>query len=241
MRLKCIVSYDGTNYNGFQAQPNMTTIEGKLEEAISNINKCDTKIYASGRTDSNVHAKGQVFHFDTNLNIDTLSWLKGLEALLPSDIHVDKIEVVDDNFHARYNALSKEYRYYINIGKYDAFKANYSIYMYNLDIKAMKKGIKYFIGEHDFIGFTQQLPEGKPTIKTIYKANIKKINDMLEIRFVGSGFLKYQVRIMVGTLMDIGLRRKKPEDILDIFDKKDRKLAGKTASPKGLFLYKVNY
>lgn len=241
MRLKCIVEYDGTNYSGFQRQIGVKTIQEELENVVSKINKEQTIIYASGRTDAHVHAKGQVFHFDSKLNISPDKWMLGFKSLLPSDITIKDVCEVDENFHARYDVKSKEYRYFINVGKYDSFIINYSLFMYNLNIKEMKKGIKYFIGTHDFISFTQQIDPNKKTIKTIFKADIKKNKDMLEIRFIGTGFLKYQVRIMVGTLLDIGLGRKKASDIKSILQSKNRKNAGKTAPAQGLFLYKVNY
>ena len=168
------------------------------------------------------------------------NWMRALNSLLPEDIRVKKVEFVSDDFHARFSATKKEYRYYIKLGEYDVFKNNYMAYYEKLDIDKMDEAIKCFIGEHDFISFSRYVDK-KPTIKTIYEARINRFNDYIEIVFVGNGFLKYMVRIMVGTLIDIGLGRKEPSDINKIFDEKNRSKASKTASPNGLFLMNVSY
>ena len=241
MRVKITIAYDGTNYYGYQHQPGQITVQDTFEDALEVICKERIKTVASGRTDGHVHAKGQVLHFDTVINMKENNWMRALNSLLPLDIRVKEVEFVSDDFHARFSAVKKEYRYYIKLGEYDLFKNNYSAYYEKLNIDEMDKAIKHFIGEHDFLSFSRYVDK-KPTIKTIYEAKINRLdNDMLEIIFIGNGFLKYMVRIMVGTLIDIGLGKKKESDILKIFDAKDRCKASKTASPNGLFLYKVWY
>lgn len=239
MRYKMIISYDGTNYKGFQAQINEITIEETLNDCLKQLFKDEIKVIGSGRTDANVHAIGQVVHFDSDKLIKEENLKNGLNSILPKDIYVKDIEIVNEDFHARFSCKSKEYRYYIS-KEYNPITKNYSAYIYNLNVEKMKEAIKYFIGTNDFTSFSFYV-ENKPTIKTIYDAYINDLGDYLEIAFIGDGFLKYMVRIMVGTLIEVGLNKRKPTDILDIFEKKDRKYAGKTAAANGLFLYKVNY
>lgn len=241
MRIKITLAYDGTNYYGYQHQPGHITVQDTFEDALEIIAKERIKTVASGRTDAHVHALGQVLHFDTVINMKENNWMRALNSLLPLDIRVKKVEFVSNDFHARFSAIKKEYRYYIKLNEYDLFKNNYSAYYEKLDVDKMDIAIKDFIGEHDFLSFSRYVDK-KPTIKTIYEAKINRLdNDMLEIIFIGNGFLKYMVRIMVGTLIDIGLNRKSVEDIKLIFSYKDRAKASKTASPNGLFLYKVSY
>ncbi len=241
MRIKVTLSYDGTNYSGYQHQPGEVTVQDTFEEALAIIAKEHIKTVASGRTDAHVHAYGQVLHFDTTISMKENNWMRALNSLLPLDIRVKMIEFVSDDFHARFSAVKKEYRYYIKLGEYDLFKNNYSAYYKYLDVDKMDKAIKYFLGEHDFLSFSRYVDK-KPTVKTIYEAKINRLSDdMLELVFIGNGFLKYMVRIMVGTLIDIGLGKKEETDIVKIFEAKDRCKASKTASPNGLFLYNVWY
>lgn len=239
MRYKLTLSYDGTNFKGFQTQINERTVEEELDLAISKLFKENIHVVGSGRTDAHVHALGQVVHFDSEKEINPESLKKGLNSTLPDDIVINDVEYVNDNFHARFDVKSKEYRYYISKSN-NPIERNYSVYLYNLDINKMREAIKYFIGEHDFTSYSFFVPL-KPTIRTIYDAKINELEDKYEIIFIGNGFLKYMVRIMVGTLIEVGFNKKEPLDILKIFELKDRKYAGKTADPKGLFLYKVNY
>ena len=240
MRIKITLAYDGTNYYGYQHQPGHITIQDTFEDALEIILKERVKTVASGRTDAHVHALGQVLHFDTNISMKEKNWVRALNSLLPLDIRVKEVEFVSDDFHARFSAIKKEYRYYIKLGEYDLFKNNYSAYYEKLDVLKMKEAIKYFLGTHDFTSYSRYVDK-KPTVRTIYMAEIVDNNDSLEIIFIGNGFLKYMVRIMVGTLIDVGLGRKSVEDVKKILELKDRTKASKTASPNGLFLYKVYY
>ena len=240
MRIKVTLSYDGTNYYGYQHQPGKITVQDTFEEKLAVILKEHVKTVASGRTDGHVHALGQVLHFDTDIKMKENNWMRALNSLLPDDIRVKNVEFVNDDFHARFSVVKKEYRYYIKLGEYDLFKNNYSAYYEKLDVAKMKEAIKYFLGTHDFTSYSRYVDK-KPTIRTIYKAEIIEKGDNLEIIFIGNGFLKYMVRIMVGTLIDVGLGKKSVEDVLTILEAKDRTKASKTASPNGLFLYKVYY
>lgn len=241
-RYKCIISYDGHNYMGFQIQDTLPTIELEIENALKKFINKEIKIYPSGRTDRGVHAKGQVIHFDLDLDIPAKGIKSGLNAFLPEDIYVNDVEIVDEDFHARFSAKSKEYRYYINTGEYDPLKANYCVFMNNLDLDRMNEAIKLLIGKHDFKGFaSSSIDKRKDTIKEIYEIKINKIDDYLEFVFIGSGFLKYQIRRMMGAITEIGRGKENNNLILKVLETKDPSISHKSLDGKGLYLYKVNY
>lgn len=243
MRYKITFSYDGSNFNGYQVQPNLRTVQGELEKAVSFLNKKTyTQVVASGRTDKGVHALAQTAMFDLNINNTLYKIKKGLNSNLPEDIHIIDVIKVDDDFHARFNVKKKEYIYKLNTGEYDPINRNY-IYQYNkeLDITSMNEAIKYFIGTHDFTSFVPTEDLKEDPVRTIYKASIKKNKDILEISFQADGFMKYQVRNMVGLLISIGEGKKKPSDVKNIINNKNRSQKFKTASPVGLYLKKVWY
>lgn len=236
-------SYDGTNYNGYQKQKGLNTIQGKIEDALKQINNGkETKIHSSGRTDAHVHALNQYGHVDIDVNITEYKLKCALNSLLPNDIYVKNTKLVNSDFHARYMVESKEYIYKLSVKEYNPLERNY-VYQYckNLDINSMKKGIKYFIGEHDFTTFSSNEDRKENNIRTIFKANIEEKEDYIVISFQGTGFLKYMVRIMVGALIMIGEGKIKPEEIEKMFDKKDKSLVKITANPEGLYLKNVKY
>ena len=243
MRYKITFSYDGTNFNGYQVQPNLRTVQSELERAVSYLNKqTATPVVASGRTDKGVHALGQVSHFNLDINNTLYKIKRGLNSNLPEDIHVISVEEVDESFHARYSVKKKEYIYKINVGEYDPINRNY-IYQYNkeLDIDSMKKAIKFFEGTHDFTSFVPLEDLKDDPIRTIYKTSIIRNKDIIEISFIGNGFMKYQVRNMVGLLISIGEGKKKTSDVEAIINNKSRSQKFKTAAPCGLYLKKVWY
>ena len=243
MKYKITFSYDGTNFNGYQVQPKLRTVQGELESAVSYLNKqTPTSVVASGRTDKGVHALGQVAHFELNINNTLYKIKRGLNSNLPEDIHIIDVVEVDDSFHARFSVKKKEYIYKINVGEYDPINRNY-IYQYNkkLDIDSMKKAIKYFEGTHDFTSFVPTEDIKEDPVRTIYKTNIKQNKDIIEISFTADGFMKYQVRNMVGLLISIGEKKKKITDAERIIKNKNRNQKFKTASPVGLYLKKVWY
>ena len=242
VRYKCIISYDGHNYMGFQIQNELPTIELEIENAINKFIGYDVKIYPSGRTDRGVHAKGQVIHFDLENEIPANGVKSGINAFLPNDIYIKECEIVDLDFHARFSAKSKEYRYYINKGEYDPLKINYSVYITNLDINKMREAIKLLEGKHDFKGFASaSIDKRKDTIKEIYHTEINEIGDYLEFVFIGSGFLKYQIRRMMGALVEIGRGKEDVSFINLVLDKKDPGISHKSLDGAGLYLYKVTY
>lgn len=239
-------SYDGTNFNGYQKQPRKRTIQKEIEDVLKQINDGKSvSIYSSGRTDAGVHALNQKAHFNMDIKINPDRLLRGMNSLLPSDIYVKNVLMVDDDFHARFNANGKEYVYKINIGEYNPIERNY-VYQYckKLDVVAMERGLKYLEGTHNYKSFVKTDEEIVDYVRTISQATIvrdsKDINK-LTITFVGTGFLRYMVRNMVGLLIEIGEGKRKPEDIIDILKHENRKLAGKTAPACGLYLRNVFY
>ena len=246
MRYLMTFSYDGTNFNGYQVQPKERTVQGEIEKVLKEINSNKkVEIHASGRTDAKVHAINQKAHFDLDKEIEIERLQHSINSLLPEDIYVKKIDKVSDDFHARYNALGKEYIYKINLGEYNPLERNY-VYQYNkkLDVIAIERAIKYFEGTHDFKSFTKTTDEITDYVRTISQANlfrdVKNVNH-ITLNFVGTGFLRYMVRNMVGILIEVGEGKIKSEEIIDILNAKDRTKAGKTANPEGLHLNNVFY
>lgn len=244
-KIKCILSYDGTNFSGSQIQPKKRTVQGEIEKILKKIHKGQyIKIQASGRTDTGVHAKGQTFQFCTPLTIAEANWKKALNRFLPKDIYIREVKKVPDDFHVRFDAIEKEYRYYIwNDDEMDVFKRNYSyFYPYPLNINLMQEASFYFEGEHDFTSFSSVKATAKGSkVRKLSKVTCKKNGKEIEIIIRGNGFLYKMVRIIVGTLIDIGRGLKKPSDIPTLLKAKDRKLVGDTAPPQGLYLWEVSY
>lgn len=243
MRYLITFSYDGTNYNGYQKQDGLKTIQEELEKALTFINGgVDTSIVSSGRTDKGVHALCQKAHVDINVDITPYKLMRAMNSNLPDDIHVLKTEIVDNEFHARYMVQEKEYKYYLNMGEYNPIMRNYC-YQYGkkLDIKKMQDAIKYFLGTHSFKSFTPAKDIRNNYIRTINYVDISQNGDILCFTFRGNGFIKYQIRNMVGYLIKVGAGKKKGEDIPNILKKEDRRLASITAHPEGLFLTDVRY
>lgn len=246
MRYLITISYDGTGFAGYQKQPKERTVQGELEKALKEINDGKkVEVSASGRTDAGVHAMAQRVTFDLKVNITAEKLAKGLNSLLPKDIYVRKTEMVDDNFHARFSAIGKEYIYIINIGEYNPLERNY-VYQYNkkLDIVEMERALKYLEGTHNFKSFTKTDEEKDDYVRTLSQTNLirdpKDLNKITLV-FVGTGFLRYMVRNMVGTLIEVGEGKRKSEEIIEIIKKEDRRYAGKTANPEGLYLKNVFY
>lgn len=241
--IKLIIEYDGKGFNGWQKQPNKLNIQGEIERAIKEVTGEEVELNASGRTDAGVHAISQVANFKTQSNIDINKIPIALNSKLKKSIIIKKAEEVDLNFHARYNAKGKKYRYIINnslVGSaiYRDLEYNFPI---KLDVEKMKHAAKYFEGEHDFKTFRSSGTSNKNSVREIYKVEIKEENERIILEFTGNGFLYNMVRIMVGTLMDVGLGKIKPESIKDIIDSKERTKAGKTAPAQGLYLVEVYY
>lgn len=239
-------SYDGSKYSGYQKQPKRKTVQGEIEKALTKINSNnEVLIHASGRTDAGVHALNQKAHFDLDKELELVTLQNSLNKLLPGDIYVKNIEIVSNDFHARFNVKAKEYIYKINMGEYNPIEKNY-IYQYNkkLDVASIERAMKYLEGTHDFKSFTKAEEDYNDTVRTIVQTNVvRNMRDPFHITlcFFGTGFLRYMVRNIVGVLIEIGEGKRKSEDIIDIMNAKDRKFAGKTANPEGLYLKDVFY
>jgi tRNA pseudouridine38-40 synthase len=243
-RYKCIISYDGSGFSGYQVQPNKRTVQSVLEATLSKMHKGDTvKVVGSGRTDAGVHAKGQVIHFDSPLLIPADKWEKALNSMLPEDISVLTVASVTESFHARFDAKGKEYRYVLHLSqKRDPFLRKFAYqYPYRLNLQAMEQASKFFLGKHDFTSFCAVKTEVVDKVRTIELIEFTRKDESLTIRFVGKGFLYNMVRILVGTLLEVGSGERSPEDIPIILANKDRRLSGKTAPGHGLYLWEVFY
>ncbi|PAK38356.1 tRNA pseudouridine(38-40) synthase TruA [Peribacillus simplex] len=243
-KYKCVIAYDGTDFAGYQVQPEKRTIQSEFEAVLAQMHKGTIiKVTASGRTDSGVHAKGQALHFESPLTFPTENWIKAFSALLPTDIIVLEVDIVPDDFHARFHTTGKEYRYIVARSKLrDPFKRNYAYhYPYPLNVEAMREAISYLIGTHDFTSFCSAKTEVVDKVRTIKEMDFEESDEFLVFRFVGEGFLYNMVRILVGTLLDVGSGKMSPHDMSGILDKKDRSFAGKTAPAQGLYLWKVFY
>lgn len=242
MRYKLTLSYDGSNYSGFQIQKDKDTIQKRLENALSIVLKDNINIIACGRTDAGVSAIECICHFDYDeINIGrTIGYSNNL---LPEDIRINNIEVVEDNFHARYSAKKKTYNYFFYVdGEIPVFERFATNIGYNINIESMKFACKYFEGEHDFSAFCASNTSVKDKVRTIYSAKIIDMGDNLyKFEITGNGFLYNMVRIIMGTLVMIGRGKLSINDIEKIIKGKDRSLSGKTMPSKGLFLKKVYY
>ena len=241
MRYKCIVLYDGSRYYGWQKQVGLLTIQETIENAIAKIVNHDVSIVASGRTDAKVHALGQVFHFDTEKKITNLK--KAINSQLPKDIYIKNIEEVSADFHSRFDAKYKKYEYVINNGEYNPCKANYSCHIKDiLDLDLIKKASKLFIGTLDFTSFNAtKLTENENQIRTIYQIVLRKEDDLVYISFIGNSFLRYMVRMIVQTLIEIGLGKVSISEVQLMLNKKDKTVCSYNAEPQGLYLVEVSY
>ena len=221
----------------------LRTIQKELEKAVSYLNQqTKTPVQSSGRTDAGVHALGQVAHFDLNIEIPEYKIKQGLNTLLPNDIHIIKVEEVTKKFHARFSAKKKEYIYKINLSEYNPIMRNYEYqYEKKLDIEKMEEAIHFFEGTHDFTSFISSEDLREDKIRTIYKTAITRKKDTLIISFQAYGFMKYQVRNMVGLLIEIGSEKKEVNDVEKILNLRNRKTSIKIAPAEGLYLRKVWY
>jgi len=238
------IEYMGTNFCGYQIQPGQRSVQGELERVMKDVLKEEIKTFASGRTDAGVHALGQVVHFDTKKEWKPDRILASLNLYLPPDISVIKAEEVNENFDARFNSHSKTYglRFYLSRYTRPHLVNRSNRVNDNVDVKLMGEACKYFVGSHDFKSFVARKSGKTDFVRTIYSAKIHKINDEeYEFEVSGNGFLYNMVRIMFGTLLLVGTKKIKPEDITKIIDGKNRNMAGKTEKPQGLYLKSVKY
>jgi len=242
---KLTIAYDGTRYNGWQKQGNTDkTIQGKIEAVISAFVGESAEINGAGRTDAGVHARGQVANVQIKKRDCADELFKYLNEYLPEDICILNVEEVQERFHARLSAKSKHYRYCIcNNEKYpDLFMRKYEAYVKEpLDTYRMREAAAYFIGEHDFSSFCSNKHMKKSKVRNVTDIKITKEADKIVLDFYGDGFLYNMVRIITGTLIEVGLGMRRPEDIPGIISAKERQAAGATAPANGLYLMEVFY
>ncbi len=239
-------AYDGSKYSGYQKQPKKKTIQGEIEKALKQINGGkEVSLVASGRTDAGVHAYNQRAHFDMETIIPCQKIKQGVNSLIPDDIYIKNIFEVEETFHARFGVKAKEYIYKINMGPYNPIEKDY-IYQYNrkLDINEMERALKYLEGTHDFSSFVKIDEEKDNYVRTIVQTNlireVKNVNQ-ITISILGTGFMRYMVRNIVGMLIEIGEGKHKSEEIIQILKAKDRTKAGICAPACGLYLNDVYY
>lgn len=241
--IKLTIEYDGRDFNGWQKQPNKLNIQGTIERAIEDITGEQVELNASGRTDAGVHALAQVANFKTNSKLPIEKFAVAINSKLKKSIVIKKAEEVDERFHSRLTCKQKTYRYVIN-NTYNgtAIYRNLECHIpTKLDINKMKQAAQHFIGEHDFKAFKASGTSSKNSVRTIYDAKVYEENGRIYIELTGNGFLYNMVRIISGTLVDVGLGKIEPDDIVDIIKIGKRENAGKTLPAHGLYLVKVDY
>lgn len=242
-RIKLVVAYDGTNYHGWQIQPNAVTVEGILNEALSKLCREEIKVIGASRTDAGVHAYGNVAVFDTNSTIPPDKIVFALNQYLPEDIRVQSSCQVPDDFHPRHCDSIKTYEYHISNRK--VLMPTERFYQYHFhwrtDLEKMREAAVYLLGEHDFKSFCSAKTQVEDTVRTIYQLDIRKEDDIIKLRIRGNGFLYNMVRIITGTLLQVGTGHFKPEDVKEMLESKDRTKAGACAPPQGLRLVGIEY
>ena len=243
MRVKLVLEYDGTEYCGWQIQPNGVTVQQRLKEAVEAVTGEDVCVTGSGRTDAGVHAAGQVAHFDTSASIPPERFAMALNTALPSDIRVLSSEVAPEGFHARFCAKKKTYRY--RMYSSDTIRPLLDRYACHIkfkpDIIAMNEAAKLFEGEHDFRAFMASGSEAEGTVRTVYSASVSENGEFIDFIVSGNGFLYNMVRIMAGTLTEVGAGRKSKREVEKAILSGDREMCGKTMPPRGLTLLSVEY
>ncbi len=243
--IKLTLEYDGTNYHGWQSQSpsNVPTIQDTLEQALKTLCHEDLRTLSSGRTDAGVHALGHVVSFKTSSTIPSVAWAPALNHLLPRDIRVLASEEVSADFHARYSALAKTYKYRILSRRAEtALYRNYAWHVQvPLNVLRMRKAIGFFVGKHDFSAFRGAGCSAKSPVRTMKSAVIRRTGEFIELIFEADAFLRYMVRNISGTLVEVGLGRFSPDDVQHMLHARDRRMAGKTAPAQGLYLVKVAY
>jgi tRNA pseudouridine38-40 synthase len=242
--IRIALAFDGAAYHGWQIQADQPTVQGAVREAIRKITGEEIKLIGSGRTDAGTHARRMIANFLNHSRMDPPSWVRALNSNLPRDIRVLSAARVPLVFHARRDALSKTYRYQIYRGGVippHLARENYH-YPYPIDVAVMKRAARRYIGEHDFACFTpKKVADAKSTVRKIFRCELKELGRRLLFYVEGNGFLQYMVRNMAGTLLELGRGRLSLRQFEELFERRDRTLAGFTAPAHGLILMKVRY
>jgi tRNA pseudouridine38-40 synthase len=246
--IKLTLAYDGTDFHGWQSQPGQPTIQGALTDVLRKLTREHIQIHAAGRTDAGVHARGQVAHFRARSELTAEEYQRAFNALLPATIRVVAAEEVGPDFHARWNALAKTYQYRIYRGRVvPPFEWRFVLhYPFPLDEEVMRKAACLFEGEHDFTSFaassgSEDEDRDRTTVRVVYSAEVLREGEELIYRVRGKSFLRYMVRKMMGTLIEVGKGKLKPEEMKVLFELRDRSKSGMTMPPHGLCLAGVEY
>lgn len=242
-RVKVTCAYDGTAYRGWQRQDNANSVQSILENMLSKLHKHTVEITASGRTDAEVHAIGQVFHFDTDKDIDEAHWKQAMNSMLPKEIRIKKVEIVDASFHARFSAMSKRYDYLISNDIDNPFLQHYmALEKQTLDVPYMQACAAVFLGTHDFTSFTSaKIDPRKPRVKTITRLEVIQESHCIRLIFEGTGFLRYMVRMIAQTLIEAGKHRIEIEEVRRMLEMQDKHVCRYKAVACGLYLVSVTY
>ncbi|MCX7711245.1 MAG: tRNA pseudouridine(38-40) synthase TruA [Clostridia bacterium] len=241
--IRLTIEYDGTKYHGWQIQSNAVTIQGVLQRAIRGLTGENVTLIGCSRTDVGVHALGHIANFPTESNIPPDRFSFALNRMLPEDIVIKSSEEVSMDFHARFCAKGKTYRYLFYNAQFPSALHRYRAYhvSHNLDVQAMADAGQFFLGTHDFSAFRASGSDTRTSVRTITELQVQRKDDLVEMKITGDGFLYNMVRIIAGTLTEVGAGKLKPEDIPGIIESKKRKLAGRTAPAHGLYLVEVFY
>ncbi len=242
MKYLAYVSYDGTNYYGWQIQNDANSIQEEIEKVLSKILNTYVKIHGSGRTDAGVHALNQTFDFEASEIKDLDRFRYSLNCLLPKDIHINKIQTVSDDFSARFLVKEKTYLYRLNMGEDDVLTRLYiNQFHQKLDVNKIKEVAELFIGEHSFLNFTSKEEDEWNFVRTITKFSVKEDNNILSFMISGNGFMRYMVRMIVGTLIQVGLNKLEVSDVYNLLINKKRNPVPYKAAANGLILFDVRY
>jgi tRNA pseudouridine38-40 synthase len=243
VNIKLTIEYDGTNYHGWQMQPNGPTLQSVLEEAVSTFLGAPTRVTGSGRTDAGVHALGQVANFRCDREPDLHRLRRGLTALTPADISIRDVESVPESFDARRDARSRTYEYRIlNRPSPSPFYLNYAWHLHDpLDVRRMGKAVRFLEGEHDFSCFRASGCDAPHPVRTVYRASLNQTGDLVVFTIEATAFLRHMARNIIGTLVEVGRQQRPPHSLAELLEARDRTQAGPTAPPHGLFLVEVKY
>ena len=243
MRYAAIVEYDGSQFNGWQIQPHAPSVQGAVEAALAHVADEPIRVHTAGRTDTGVHAVGQVIHFDSDKMRSNYGWLRGANTRLSDCAAIKWIKPVDDDFHARFSAQSRAYRYILNTRKIPlGILANYvSRYPLELDIQAMRAALQALMGTHDFSAYRASGCQSKDPVKTMYRIEINQHDNWIWLDICGNGFLQHMVRNIIGVLLKIGAGEREICWAEEVLKSKDRTQAGVTAKPNGLYFVEAKY
>jgi tRNA pseudouridine38-40 synthase len=242
-RIALSLEYDGSRFFGWQSQHGLLTIQGVVEEALSKVADDKIQVICAGRTDTGVHASHQVIHFDTNKSRNLRSWIHGANTYLPKEVVINNGSEQDENFHARYSATSRRYRYVIyNSPNRPGLYRNYLTWYFRpLKHVVMQKAAQYLLGENDFTSFRAAECQSKTPMRCVHSLDIKRHGDLVVIDIVANAFLHHMVRNIAGVLMMVGAEKHPVIWVKDILEAKDRRLGAETAPPNGLYLVDINY